>query len=88
MTSQTSHMETWQLQHAKAKFSEVVRMAQHAPQGITVHDEPRAVVLSQEEYDRLTGQKKKQSFVEFMRSSPWMGIELDLERDQPPPPRH
>ncbi len=86
LTSLTSHMEEiWQFQHAKAKLSEVVRKAQHAPQVITVHDEKKAVVISSEEYDRLKGRTKKQSFVEFMRSSPWMGIELDLERDQSPP---
>ncbi len=35
--------------------------------------------------DRLKGQKKSRPrFVEFMRSSPLKGVELDLERDKTP----
>lgn len=47
-------MPTWQVQEAKAKFSEVVkRAAKEGPQIITHHGEETAVVLSIDEYRRL-----------------------------------
>jgi antitoxin Phd len=74
-------MRKWQLQEAKARFSEVVKnAAKEGPQEVTVHGKEAAVVLSREEYDRLT--RSKVSFVEFLRSSPLAGVELDLEREQ------
>jgi len=73
----------WQLQEAKARLSELVRSAAaDGPQEITVHGEVAAVLVSREEFDRLKG--TKQSFVEFMRSSPLMGLELDIRRDKSP----
>jgi prevent-host-death family protein len=42
------------LQDAKARFSEVVRLARQAgPQRVTVRGRDAVVVLSSEEYDRL-----------------------------------
>ena len=35
-----SPMEHWQLQEAKARMSELVKRAQAAPQGITLHGKP------------------------------------------------
>ncbi len=77
-------MQTWQLQEAKARFSEVVKRAvNEGPQEITVRGESTAVVISRDDYEKLKAPAKpKQSFVEFMRASPWYGIELDLERDK------
>jgi antitoxin Phd len=74
-------MGTWQLQEAKARLSEVIKKAtKEGPQSITVHGEPRAVVLSNEEYERL--KHPRGSFVDFMRRSPLYGLDLDLERHQ------
>lgn len=74
-------MARWQLQDAKARFSQVVKSAQHdGPQEITVHGEPAAVLLSADEYQRLAGPKL--SFVEFMRNSPLVGVELDIRRSR------
>ena len=77
-------MQTWQLQEAKARLSELVkRAASEGPQEITVRGESAAIVLSATEFEKLTAPAKpKQSFVEFMRASPWCGVELDLERDK------
>ncbi|MBF0162551.1 MAG: type II toxin-antitoxin system Phd/YefM family antitoxin [Magnetococcales bacterium] len=76
-------MRTWPLQQAKAQFSEVIRQAAaEGPQEITVHGQQTAVVLSREDYIRLTHQRA--SFVEFMRASPLLGETLDLERDRSP----
>jgi len=74
-------MGKWQLQEAKARLSEVIkRAAKEGPQKITVYGEPTAVVISNEEYERL--KHPKGSFVKFMRSSPLYGLELNLRRDQ------
>jgi len=76
-------MAKWQLQVAKAQFSEVVRMAtSKGPQVITLRGEPSVVVLSFEDYKRL--KESKPSFVDFMQKSPLSGIDLDLERDDSP----
>ena len=45
----------WQFQHAKARFSEVVRRAvDDGPQHITVRGAPAVVVLSEADYGDLT----------------------------------
>jgi prevent-host-death family protein len=76
-------MASWQLQEAKARFSEVVRSAEdEGPQEITVHGRPAAVVLSKSDFDRL--QKEKPSFVEFMMRSPLAGADLKIQRDRSP----
>jgi prevent-host-death family protein len=72
-------MKTWQLQEAKAHLSEVVREATAGhPQEITLRGEPAAIVLSKAQYIELL--KPKLSFLKFMRSSPLVGVELDIER--------
>ena len=74
-------MPRWQLQDAKAKFSEVVRSSEEeGPQEITVHGKPAAVVISKADYDRLRG--RKPSFIDFLRRSPLAGLELEIRRDR------
>ena len=73
-------MSQWQLQQAKSHLSEVVRLAvQQEPQHITVRGEPTVVMLSYQEYLRLT--KPKLSLVDFMRQSPLLEEDLDITRD-------
>ena len=43
----------WQLQEAKAKFSQLVKAAEKAPQEITVHGKPTAVLMSMSEFERM-----------------------------------
>lgn len=74
-------MSSWQLQDAKARLSELVKKAsQEGPQHITLHGEPAAVVLSEADYQRL--RRRPQRFIDFIRSSPLKGVELDLARDR------
>ncbi|MCL4183850.1 MAG: type II toxin-antitoxin system Phd/YefM family antitoxin [Burkholderiaceae bacterium] len=77
-------MDTWQLQEAKARLSELVkRTASQGPQEITLHGRPVAVVLSREDFERLTGNAR--SLVDFMRESPLYGLdELEFPRDRSP----
>jgi prevent-host-death family protein len=71
----------WQLQKAKNKLSQLVKEAQRAgPQVITVRGKEAAVVLSAEEYRKLTGGEG--SLIEFLQNSPWADVELGLRRNQ------
>lgn len=74
-------MQTWQLQSAKARFSELVKQASdQGPQEITVHGHPVAVVMSHEMFDQLNGNSA--SLVEFMRQSPlYAQDDIVFERD-------
>lgn len=74
-------MDTWQMQAAKARMSELVKRAQTQPQSITVHGKSVAVVVSRETFDRLS--QSQDSLVAFMRRSPLWGVEdIPLERDR------
>lgn len=75
-------MHSWQMQEAKARLSEVVKLAEsEGPQDITVHGRSVAVVVSRATFERLSG--SGQSLVEFMCRSPLYGLEeLDFERDR------
>ncbi|MDO9707357.1 type II toxin-antitoxin system Phd/YefM family antitoxin [Paracraurococcus lichenis] len=73
---------TWKLQDAKARFSALVREAQrHGPQRVTVHGRDAVVVLSAEDYARLTTPRR--SLFELMQTSPLR--DLDIEFGEPGP---
>lgn len=75
--------QTWQLQDAKNKFSQVVKDAVSiGPQIITRHGAEVAVVLSYQEYRQMVAARGKLS--DFFRSSPLADVELDLSRDASP----
>ena len=73
---------SWQLQTAKARFSEVFRLARiQGPQRITRQGKEGVVMISDEQYDRLVGKSHQpKNLVQFFRESPLVGIELDLDR--------
>ena len=80
----------WQLQEAKNKFSEVVRLAKsEGPQAVSVRGRVEAYVVSQEEYEQLKPVSKQESLLEFfMRSPLWKsGVAIE-RRDQPWPDRN
>ncbi|MBA5804733.1 type II toxin-antitoxin system Phd/YefM family antitoxin [Rhizobium changzhiense] len=72
--------QSWKLEDAKARFSEVVRRAHsEGPQRVTVRGRDSVVVISAEELDKLTKAEPKKPFVAFMESLDLK--ELDLERE-------
>ena len=73
----------WQVQTAKAKFGELFRLARtQGPQRITRHGKEGVVMISDEQYERLTAEAKRPtSIVQFFRESPLVGVDLGLERD-------
>jgi prevent-host-death family protein len=76
-------MHTWKLEDAKAKLSEVVRLArEEGPQRITVRGKEAAVVISAAAYEALAGGAKPRTIYEALRAWP-NGDELEIpERDR------
>ncbi|MEJ7900856.1 MAG: type II toxin-antitoxin system Phd/YefM family antitoxin [Thermomicrobiales bacterium] len=71
----------WQLAEAKNKFSEVfTKTIEEGPQFVTRRNE-EIVLLSKDEYQRLTGAKP--GFLEVLMSGPSLEG-LDLTRDKSP----
>ena len=71
----------WQLQEAKNKFSNLVERAQNeGPQLVTKHGKESVVVLSVEDYQKIT--KPKSNLLNFLQSSPLSGASLDIQRDK------
>jgi prevent-host-death family protein len=77
----------WQLQDAKARFSELIkRAAEEGAQIVTVHGQDTAVVLSLSDYERLGG--RHDAFVDHLLEAPPFPDELigfieDRSRDLP-----
>jgi antitoxin Phd len=69
----------WQLQTAKARFSELVqRAAEEGPQTVTRRGKPAVVVIAAEQFELM--QKRQISLKDLLRSAPW--YELEIERDK------
>ena len=77
-------MHAWQMQEAKARLSELVKLAEsEGPQDITLHGRSVAVVLSRTTFEQLSG--NQHSLADFIRQSPLYGLEdLEFERDPSP----
>jgi len=74
----------WQLQTAKARFSELFRLVRtQGPQLVTRQGKEGVVIMPVEQFDRLRGGALQPgSLVQFFRKSPLTGVKLDLERDK------
>ena len=73
----------WQLQTAKAQFSELFRRARaEGPQYVTKAGKEAVVVVPAEQFEQLIARRRQpKSLVEFLRNSPLVGVELDLQKD-------
>ncbi len=85
MSSRTNRgggaLRVWPLQDAKNRLSEVVNEAStEGPQVISRRGRNTAVILSFEDYARLT--RKKTSLASFFRGSPLAASGLTLERSR------
>jgi prevent-host-death family protein len=78
-------VRTWQLQEAKARFSELVREAEGGQaQLVSKHGVPRVVVIDLATYERLTA--PGWSLVEALLAAPrFEQGELGIDRDPSPP---
>lgn len=76
---------SWLLQDAKARFSELVRRVRSdGPQRVTVHGRDEVVVVSAEEFSRLTGSLTGEALIAALQSSPARDVELTSGRSPMP----
>jgi len=76
--------KSWQLQVAKARFSEVFRLARtEGPQLITRQGKEGVVMIPLEQFEELVVRgRQPKSLVQFFQDSPLYGLELKFERDK------
>lgn len=72
----------WQLQQAKNGFSQLIKEAiGGSPQRVTLHGKPAAVVVSAEEYERLTKRSKGKLSAALLKPEIG-GDDIDFERER------
>jgi prevent-host-death family protein len=75
----------WRLQDAKARFSELVRMAHSdGPQHVTLHGRDAVVVVDADEFNRLKGARTGELLIEALQASPHRQIEIEPRRSALP----
>jgi len=75
----------WRLQDAKARFSELVRMAHSdGPQRVTLHGRDAVVVVDADEFNRLEGARTGELLIEALQASPHREIEIKPRRSAMP----
>ncbi|KAF0243096.1 MAG: prevent-host-death family [Planctomycetota bacterium] len=73
--------DTWPLQDAKNRFSEVVERALHeGPQYVTRRGKEAVVIVAVEEFRKARA--PRESLFEFLQKSPLRGVRLDLRRSR------
>jgi antitoxin Phd len=74
--------QTWQLQSAKARFSELFRRAlSQGPQWVTRHGKESVVVLPAEQFEQLAARARQpRSLARFFAESPLARSGIDLAR--------
>ena len=71
----------WQLQEAKARFSEVVRRAkEEGPQHVTVHGREEVVIIAADDFRRLAGDRSGKALVDAMRTAPGRSTAIEPRR--------
>jgi prevent-host-death family protein len=69
------------LQDAKARFSELVRLAHTSgPQLVTLHGRDAVVIVEAAEFQRLNGAATGQLLVDALAASPHREIEIEAPR--------
>jgi antitoxin Phd len=72
----------WQIQDAKAHFSELFRRAcSEGPQYVTRKGKETVVMIRAEEFEKPKRQERKTSLAQFFAESPLVGSGFDLERN-------
>lgn len=71
----------WQLQEAKARFSELVNEVERdGYHTITKNGHPVAMIISKNEFEKM--QKPKNTLLDFFREAPLPDLDLDIERNK------
>jgi antitoxin Phd len=80
---QSTGSSRWQLQTAKARFSELFRRARaEGPQYVTKAGKEAVVIIPAEEFEKLTERRHQpKNLADFFRNSPLVGADVDLDRE-------
>jgi prevent-host-death family protein len=71
----------WALQDAKARFSELVRCVKsEGPQHVTLHGREEVVVVSAEDFRRMSGSVTGAALLEAMQAMPYPEVDIEPER--------
>jgi prevent-host-death family protein len=78
-------LPAWKLEDAKARLSELVRLArEQGPQRVTVYGRDAVVVLSAEDYARVAPLREQPSLHGLLASSPLRDLEIRPARERSP----
>jgi prevent-host-death family protein len=84
-TSRRARAGRWQLQEAKARFSEVVRRAkEEGPQHVTVHGREEVVIVGADEFRRLAGGRSGKALVDALQTAPHRSARIEPSRTRMP----
>ncbi|MEO0804625.1 MAG: type II toxin-antitoxin system Phd/YefM family antitoxin [Cyanobacteria bacterium J06642_2] len=85
LTPAPSSFPCWKLEDAKARFSEVVRLARdRQPQRVTVRGQEAVVVISAEDFKRLLPLMQQPSLHGLLSQSPLSQLEFEPESARSP----
>jgi len=80
-----SQLPVWKLEDAKARLSELVRVArQRGPQRVTVYGKDAVVVLAAEDYARLAPIWTQPSLHALLSNSPLRDLEISPAKERSP----
>ena len=82
----TGALPTWELENAKVRFGEIIRLAhERGPQRVTVQGQDAVVVLSAADYARLAPAAAKSTLFALFANSPFAeleGVDEQLVREE------
>ena len=84
-SSSLDHYPNWKLEDAKARFSEVVRLArEQSPQRITVRGKDAVVIISAQEFAKLLPLLEQPNLHTLLSQSPLSQLEFESASIQSP----
>jgi antitoxin Phd len=85
VTRSLESLQAWKLEDAKARFSEVVRLARDEhPQLVTVRGKDAVVVLSADQFAKLLPLIAQPNIHDFLSQSPLSHLDFEPSRVQSP----
>lgn len=73
--------KTWQLQEAKAKFSQLIdEVIEDGYHTITRNGQPVAIVISKKDFEKYL--RSKDTLIDFFMRAPFPDIDLEITRDK------
>jgi prevent-host-death family protein len=84
VTQGLDKLQTWKLEEAKARFSEVVRLARDVPQLVTVRGQEAVVVLSADQFAKILPLMAQPNIHELLSQSPLSHLDYEQLSVQSP----